>query len=83
MIANLFLWQIGKTKVFLRAGQMAEIDAIRNEVLGRSATVIQRKFKTYSTYKWFMGLRVAAIQIQAYCRGTVINALVGLRHLTM
>ncbi|KAJ8448591.1 hypothetical protein Cgig2_012235 [Carnegiea gigantea] len=68
-------YQIGKTKVFLRAGQMAEIDAIRNEVLGRSATIIQRKFKTYSSHKWFIGLQAAATQIQAYCRGAVINAL--------
>ncbi|KAM6568757.1 hypothetical protein CsatB_016742 [Cannabis sativa] len=36
-------YQIGKTKVFLRAGQMAELDACRSEVLGRSASVIQRK----------------------------------------
>ncbi|KAF4386282.1 hypothetical protein G4B88_003499 [Cannabis sativa] len=35
--------RIGKTKVFLRAGQMAELNACRSEVLGRSASVIQRK----------------------------------------
>ncbi|CAI0436865.1 unnamed protein product [Linum tenue] len=40
-------YQVGKTKVFLRAGQMAELDARRTEVLGRSATFIQRKFLTY------------------------------------
>ncbi|KAM6588132.1 hypothetical protein CsatA_010737 [Cannabis sativa] len=40
-------YQIGKTKVFLRAGQMAELDACRSEVLGRSASVIQRKVRSY------------------------------------
>ncbi|GFS43834.1 myosin family protein with Dil [Actinidia rufa] len=35
-------YQIGKTKVFLRAGQMAELDARRAEVLGNAAKRIQR-----------------------------------------
>ena len=63
------LWQIGKTKVFLRAGQMAELDACRTEVLGRSAMVVQRKVRSYLGRKNFILLRLAAIQIQALCRG--------------
>ncbi|KAK9291324.1 hypothetical protein L1049_019269 [Liquidambar formosana] len=39
-------YQIGKTKVFLRAGQMAELNARRSEVLGRSASIIQQKFRS-------------------------------------
>ncbi|KAL6343063.1 hypothetical protein AAG906_017875 [Vitis piasezkii] len=61
-------YQIGKTKVFLRAGQMAELDARRNEVLGRSASIIQRKVRSYLTRKSFVLLRQSAIQIQASCR---------------
>lgn len=57
----LFL-QIGKTKVFLMAGQMAELDARRTEVLGRAAIIIQRKFRSYR-------LLNAAINMQAVCRG--------------
>ncbi|KAK6265916.1 hypothetical protein QUC31_016753 [Theobroma cacao] len=68
---NLSGYQIGKTKVFLRAGQMAELDARRSEVLGRSASVIQRKVRTYLGRKRFMLLRLSAIQIQALCRGQV------------
>lgn len=64
-----FLWQIGKSKVFLRAGQMAELDARRNEVLGISASIIQRKVRSYLTRKRFVLLRQSAIQIQALCRG--------------
>ena len=75
-IGSSIFWQIGKTKVFLRAGQMAELDALRNEVLGRSAIIIQRKFRTHLFHKWFMGLQWSAIQIQAYCRGTPDIALV-------
>jgi myosin V len=33
-------FQIGKTKVFLRAGQMVDLDARRAEVLGRAARII-------------------------------------------
>ncbi|KDP26440.1 hypothetical protein JCGZ_17598 [Jatropha curcas] len=62
-------YQIGKTKVFLRAGQMAELDARRSEVLGRSASIIQRKVRSYLSRRTFIKLRRSAIQIQSACRG--------------
>ncbi|KAL8214225.1 hypothetical protein R6Q57_003674 [Mikania cordata] len=67
--AKLEGYQIGKTKVFLRAGQMAEIDARRSEVLGRSAIKIQSKFRAYSTCNKFILLRSSAILMQTICRG--------------
>lgn len=62
-------YQIGKTKVFLRAGQMAELDARRTEVLGKSASIIQRKMRSYMAQKSFTLLRRSAILIQSVCRG--------------
>ncbi|CAB4291371.1 unnamed protein product [Prunus armeniaca] len=62
-------YQIGKTKVFLRAGQMAELDARRSEVLGRSASIIQRKVRSYLAKRSFVLLRISAIRLQAACRG--------------
>ncbi|KAK4418459.1 Myosin-6 [Sesamum alatum] len=62
-------YQIGKTKVFLRAGQMAELDARRTEVLGRSASIIQRKIRSHRARKSFILLRRSAIFIQSVCRG--------------
>ncbi|XP_057964092.1 myosin-6-like [Malania oleifera] len=62
-------YQIGKTKVFLRAGQMAELDARRSEVLGRSASIIQRKIRSHLSRRSFILLRQSALQIQAVCRG--------------
>ncbi|RYR25269.1 hypothetical protein Ahy_B02g058952 [Arachis hypogaea] len=62
-------YQIGKTKVFLRAGQMADLDTRRTEILGRSASIIQRKVRTYLARRSFVLLRLSAIQIQASCRG--------------
>lgn len=63
------LLQIGKTKVFLRAGQMAELDSHRSEVLGRSASIIQRKIRSYLAHRSFVLLRQSVLQIQSACRG--------------
>ncbi|CAH1448881.1 unnamed protein product [Lactuca virosa] len=62
-------YQIGKTKVFLRAGQMAELDARRAEVLGNAARIIQRQMRTYIARKEYISIRKAAIQLQACWRG--------------
>ncbi|PKA52778.1 hypothetical protein AXF42_Ash001759 [Apostasia shenzhenica] len=71
--AGLQGYQVGKTKVFLRAGQMAELDARRSEVLGRSARIIQRKVRSYLAQRSFVLLRKASIQLQAACRGNRSN----------
>lgn len=62
-------YQIGKTKVFLRAGQMAELDARRTEVLGNAAKILQRQIRTYIARKEFISLRKAAVQLQSCWRG--------------
>ncbi|XP_028794808.1 myosin-6 isoform X2 [Neltuma alba] len=67
--AGLQGYQIGKTKVFLRAGQMAELDTRRSEILGKSASIIQRKVRSFLARRSFVLLRLSAIQIQAACRG--------------
>lgn len=68
-------YQIGKSKVFLRAGQMAELDARRSEVLGNSAKIIQRKVRSYIARKEFLSLRNAAIHLQALWRGNCSRKL--------
>ncbi|CAF2260618.1 unnamed protein product [Brassica napus] len=62
-------YQIGKTKIFLRAGQMAELDARRTEVLSGAAKKIQRRTRTHQAQKRFTVLRKATISLQALCRG--------------
>ncbi|XP_024967331.1 myosin-17-like [Cynara cardunculus var. scolymus] len=62
-------YQIGKTKVFLRAGQMAELDTRRVVVLGDAAKVIQRQIRTYIARKEYILIREAAIQLQSCWRG--------------
>ncbi|PON84462.1 Myosin [Trema orientale] len=68
-------YQIGKTKVFLRAGQMAELDARRAEVLGNAARTIQRQIRTHIARKEFIALRQAAIQLQSCLRGIFARKL--------
>ncbi|ONK63812.1 uncharacterized protein A4U43_C07F19200 [Asparagus officinalis] len=73
--AELEGYQVGKTKVFLRAGQMAELDARRNSLLGRSASIIQRKVRSYYARKSFLTLQKSAIGIQSVCRGQLARQL--------
>ncbi|KAJ0818337.1 putative myosin ATPase [Helianthus annuus] len=72
--ANLKGYQIGKTKVFLRAGQMAELDACRAEILGKSATKIQAKYLSHTANKKYLSLRASSIPIQTIVRGQVARS---------
>jgi myosin heavy subunit len=67
------VFQIGKTKIFLKAGQMAELDAQRAGMLGISAKVIQKQIRTHITHKKFVSMRKASIHIQSFWRGESIK----------
>ena len=64
--------QLGRSKVFLRAGQIAVLDLRRNEVLDNAARFIQGCFRTFIARKEFVLTRGAAISLQAYCRGLLL-----------
>ncbi|XP_010537575.1 PREDICTED: myosin-5 [Tarenaya hassleriana] len=68
-------YQVGKTKIFLRAGQMAELDARRTEVLGNAARIIQRRAHTYIARREFLSIRNAAIVLQSFLRGEMARAV--------
>ncbi|PAN45033.1 hypothetical protein PAHAL_9G088800 [Panicum hallii] len=68
-------YQIGKTKVFLRAGQMAELDARRAEVLVNAARLIQRRIKTHLMRKEFLNLRKASVRSQKFWRARLARKL--------
>ncbi|CAL0310840.1 unnamed protein product [Lupinus luteus] len=68
-------YQIGKTKVFLRAGQMAELDARRAEIISKAARRLQRQIMTYLTRKVFITLRKATIHIQKTWRAKLARKL--------
>ncbi|XP_062101076.1 myosin-15 [Humulus lupulus] len=66
---NLDNFQLGRTKVFLRAGQIGVLDSRRAEVLDSSAKLIQRQLRTYIARRDFISTRASALALQAYCRG--------------
>ncbi|KZV36622.1 myosin-9 [Dorcoceras hygrometricum] len=74
-------FQIGKTKVFLRAGQMAELDARRAEVLSRLACIlyesmnkeaaavkIQKNSLRYQARQVYRRLQISVVVIQTAFR---------------
>ncbi|KAK4492484.1 hypothetical protein RD792_003293 [Penstemon davidsonii] len=74
---NLAGAQIGKTKVFLRAGQMADLDARRALKLSNAAKIIQRKVRTHIARKHFVAVLKAALCMQSICRGRLACKLYG------
>lgn len=62
-------FQLGRTKAFLRAGQIAILDSRRVEVLDSAARFFQSRFRTYLARKEFIRIKGAACALQAYCRG--------------
>ncbi|KAK6120042.1 hypothetical protein DH2020_046172 [Rehmannia glutinosa] len=63
--------EIGKTKVFLRAGQMADLDARRTLKLGDAAKKIQAKIRSHIDRKHFVVVHNATLFMQSVCRGTI------------
>ncbi|MCE5166632.1 hypothetical protein HAX54_022912, partial [Datura stramonium] len=62
-------YQLGKTKVFLRAGQIGILDSRRAEILDSSAKQIQSRLRTFLARRDFISNRMAAIHLQSCCRG--------------
>ncbi|OWM84367.1 hypothetical protein CDL15_Pgr021936 [Punica granatum] len=62
-------FQVGQTKVFLRAGQMAELDSRRAEALSDSAKVIQRQIRRHMARKKYNTMRKSSIHVQSMWRG--------------
>jgi myosin-5 len=72
---GLKVYQIGKTKVFLRAGQMAELDARRIEILGHATRLIQRQVRTHLAQREFVAMRKAVVHFQTLWRGYLARKL--------
>ncbi|XP_017969825.1 PREDICTED: myosin-16 [Theobroma cacao] len=68
-------FQIGKTKVFLRAGQMAELDARKGKVLGESAMVVQKQIRSHLSRKRYVCMCKASMHIQTAWRGKLAREL--------
>ena len=60
--------QFGLTRIFLRAGRMAELEKKRMETLNAAATVIQSHVKSWLSRLHFMRVHKAVLSIQSYVR---------------
>ncbi|WMV42143.1 hypothetical protein MTR67_035528 [Solanum verrucosum] len=68
-------YQLGKTKVFLRAGQIGILDSRRAEILDLSAKQIQSRLRTFLARRDFLSNRMAAIHLQSCCRGYIARSI--------
>ncbi|KAK3289251.1 hypothetical protein CYMTET_3312 [Cymbomonas tetramitiformis] len=67
--ASLEGWQIGKSKVFLRAGQMAVLDNLRTKTLNQAATIVQKTVRRFLFQKQYQTQLKSARKIQSMVRG--------------
>ncbi|XP_068175280.1 unconventional myosin-Va [Antennarius striatus] len=65
----------GKTKVFLRAGQVALLERLRAERLRVAAGVIQSRVRGWLERLRYTRIRWAAVTIQRVCRGALARRL--------
>jgi len=69
-------YQIGLTKVFLRAGMLAYLESRRLDRLNSLATIIQKNFKRTMERNRYQRLRKSSIKIQTWWRGIMAKRLV-------
>ncbi|KNE68519.1 hypothetical protein AMAG_12690 [Allomyces macrogynus ATCC 38327] len=62
-------YQVGRTKIFFRAGQLAFLEKRRSARLHACATSIQRVVRGHLARKHFLAVRNAAVTIQRVVRG--------------
>merc|ERR1711972_902290 len=62
-------YQMGKTKIFFRAGQVAYMEKVRSDMMYKCAVIIQKTIRCYQARKNFITKRRAAITIQRFVRG--------------
>jgi myosin-5 len=64
-------YQVGLTKIFLRAGMLAEFEKLRSDRLNALATVVQKNFKRYMGLKRYRHLKETVVGLQATFRRTL------------
>jgi len=62
-------WQVGKSRVFLRASVYEPLEERRNTVINKMAVIIQANMKGYFVWKDYVTKKKAAIIIQQHFRG--------------
>ncbi|XP_022802810.1 unconventional myosin-Va-like isoform X2 [Stylophora pistillata] len=68
-------FQMGKTKIFFRAGQVAYLEKLRSDKLRDSCIMIQKNFRCWREHRLYLRMRRSAILIQAWVRGYLARRL--------
>ncbi|KAL1924506.1 uncharacterized protein VTP21DRAFT_4160 [Calcarisporiella thermophila] len=68
MIHDRDKYQVGATKLFFRAGQLAALERYRSERLHMCATVIQKNVRRYLCHRHYTKMREATIRLQRLTR---------------
>ncbi|OMJ18372.1 Myosin-2 [Smittium culicis] len=69
-------YQIGLTKVFFRAGVLAQLERMRNDLLNNSATTIQKNVRRYFERKRYVDLRNSVLLVQSAARSIMSKRFV-------
>jgi myosin-5 len=64
-------YQIGLSKIFFRAGMVAQLEALRTARLNALVTLVQKNVRRRIAYKQYQDLRKKTITIQAWWRGVL------------
>lgn len=62
-------YQLGKTKVFLCAGQLAYLEGLRSQCQAAAATTIQRMLRMYYWTRKYASIRLSVVELQTVSRG--------------
>jgi len=57
-------FQVGKTKIFLRAGQLAYLEKRRNDKLRQSCVIIQKNYRRAVMVRWYAKVKRSVLVIQ-------------------
>lgn len=69
-------FQSGLTKIFFRAGMLAQLESMRSDRLNQMVTVVQKNVRRMLAHKKYKTMRAAAIKIQTWWRGILARRLV-------
>ncbi|KAK9692967.1 Myosin type-2 heavy chain 1 [Basidiobolus ranarum] len=61
-------YQLGRTKAFFQAGQLAYLEKLRSSKLNSSACKIQSNIRRYNAQRFYNELRISTIILQSYVR---------------
>lgn len=66
-------YQLGKTKIFFRAGMLAYLEKLRSDRMNECAIIIQKNLRMYHCRKKYLDIRESIIKAQSLFRGHMVR----------